>query len=67
MTLRLIKSRIQIANSQLKKLKQDLEEFALEIDMMLNASDIDIQEQVGNPAVENRKLHDSNSFLQQQI
>ena len=52
MTLRLIKSRIQIANSQLKKLKQDLEEFALEIDMMLNASDI--QEQVGNSAVENR-------------
>ena len=65
MTLKLIKSRIQIANSQLKKLKQDLEEFALEIDMMLNASDI--QEQVGNSAVENRKLHDSNSFLQQQI
>ena len=61
MTLRSIKSRIQIANCQLKKLKQDLEEFAFEIDMMLNASDI--QEQVGNSAVENRKLHDSNSFL----
>ena len=65
MTLRSTKSRIQIVNCQLKKLKQDLEEFALEIDMMLNASDI--QEQVGNSAVENRKLHDSNSFLQQQI
>ena len=62
----MMKNESDSQQEQLEKLQENSEEHDVEIDIMLNVNNIQ-EEQLENLTAENRKLHDSDSLLQQQI